>query len=117
MTMHKQSDSKTVRSKAAHKIKKAGGRKTPKRLGHGPPKKPATPLIASGLQRSGMHWNTAAEIAKLEQLAQEKAEVKHRENGNGFVRDRDGGGFEVRDDLAEQLTEEYLISAVSGEET
>lgn len=69
-------------------------------------------------ERSTLHWHTPAELQRIEEEAQRHIGEEHRaQNATGFAVALDDGGFEVRDDLAEQLAEEFLLSALRGEET
>jgi hypothetical protein len=66
-------------------------------------------------QRSTAHYHSPEELERIEAAARAKAETV--DDSTGYAVQRDDGSFEVRDDLAEQLTEEFLVSALSGEET
>ncbi len=70
---------------------------------------------ASSSTRSTTRYHTPEELERLEAGAREKAHVE--DQSTGFALQRADGSFEVRDDMAEQLTEEFLVSALSGEET
>ena len=70
---------------------------------------------AKPTERSTTRYHTRAELERIENEARERA--GGQDNSTGFALQREDGSFEVRDDIAEQLTEEFLISALSGEET
>lgn len=112
--MQRQVHSKTKRSKKTPAKRKARTKAVANihAAPHAPPRK------AHGGERSPLHWHTSDELVRLEEIAKQRAGDEAREmNRVGFVVIREEGGFEVKDDLAEQLTEEFLISAMRGEET
>jgi hypothetical protein len=109
MLMHRQVHSKSVKSK------KRPPPKAKLKSRHGPPKQ-AT--VTKRHDRSPMHWHTPEELVRLEESAREHMHEEADESQQiGFVIQREDGSYEVRDELATQLTEEFLLSALRGEET
>ena len=117
--MQKQTHSKAAKAKVKATVrgaakKKPARKRRPSETIQTTSKDPGEPVT----RRSPWHWHTPDELIRLEEQAQQHAAHDRRDaNDIGFARARGDGSFEVRDDVAELLTEEFLVSAVRGEET